>query len=382
MSGDSRDQTELELFVNPDRPRLHSILGIFEPARLTQARILAELTKAELAEKIGVSAAAVGQYESGAARPRPDVLPVLAKVLKVPVEYFAAGRPLGRLDTAAAHFRSLRSTRAKDRAKAAAHTEQLWELTHALEKRVKFPDVDLPAVTEGISPAAAAHALRQCWGIDRGPVSHLGALIESRGIVVCLIPMTNESVTRVSAYSTDALGRPLIVVTPERASSVYTYRFTCAHELGHLLLHPNPLPGDRQQEREADQFAAEFLTPRNEIEPLLPRTVRIAVLEKISRQWGVSVESLIYRMGELNVVTEVSIRRAHQRLAGMADLRPAEPLAAYPGEMPTILRDALALAARHGFSRIDLANELRWTAENVAAVLGEVDDRPQLRVVR
>jgi Zn-dependent peptidase ImmA (M78 family) len=43
--------------------------------------------------------------------------------------------------------------------------------------------------------------------------------------------------------------------------SVYEYRFTCAHELGHLLMHPSPLPGDRQQEREADQFAAEFLTP-------------------------------------------------------------------------------------------------------------------------
>jgi len=53
---------------------------------------------------------------------------------------------------------------------------------------------------------------------------------------------------------------------------------------------PTPLPGDRQQEREADEFAAEFLTPKAEIEPLLPRTMRIATLEKLSGEWGVSVE--------------------------------------------------------------------------------------------
>jgi Zn-dependent peptidase ImmA (M78 family) len=130
--------------------------------------------------------------------------------------------------------------------------------------------------------------------------------MESRGIVVSLTPMTNESVGRVSAYSTDALGRPLVIVTPERARSIYRYRFTCAHELGHLLLHASPLPGDRQQEREADEFAAEFLTPRAEIEPLLPRTMRIAELERLSADWGVSVESLVRRMGELRVVSDLS----------------------------------------------------------------------------
>ncbi|NKY27782.1 helix-turn-helix domain-containing protein [Nocardia gamkensis] len=382
MSDDRRNQAELELFVNDDWPRLGDILQSLEPARLTQARVLAELTKAELAERIGVSAAAIGQYEAGASRPRGELLPTISKVLKVPVEYFAAGRPLGRLDAANAHFRSLRSTRAKDRAKAAAHAEQVWELTYALEKRVRFPDPDVPAVEEGTSPIEAAHRLRHHWGIGRGPVSHLGALMESRGIVVCLIAMTNDAVTRVSAYSTDALGRPLVIITPERVKSVYRFRFTCAHELGHLLLHPNPLPGDRQQEREADQFAAEFLTPRSEIEPLLPKSVRIALLEKLSRQWGVSVESLIYRMGELNLVSETSIRRAHQRLAGMADLRRDEPLTAYPGEFPTLLRDALDLAARHGFSRTDLARELCWSEENLTDVLGDVDARPQLRVVK
>lgn len=378
----SNDDLELALFQEFTAPRLTEVVRLFEPARLTQARVLAWLTKGELAEKIGVSPAAIGQYESGVSTPRPDLLPALAKQLQVPVEFFATGRPLGRLDVANAHFRSLRSTRAKDRAKAAAHAEQIWELTYALEKQIRFPAVDLPLIREDTSPAEAARILRDAWQLPRGPVPHLAATMEARGIVICLIQMTNEAVTRVKAYSTDALGRPIVVVTPERFKSVYEYRFTCAHEVGHLLMHPNPLPGDRQQEREADQFAAEFLTPKAEIEPLLPKTVRMAVLGGLSKSWGISIESLIYRMGELRLISDVSIRRAHQRLASMADYRREEPLAAYPGEVPTLLPEALALATRHGYHHADLAHELCWTPRHLTEVLGEVDNRPALRIVR
>lgn len=374
-------QGELQLFGGRGSS-LREVARAFDCARLTQARVLAELTKGELADELDVSAAAVGQYEAGATKPRPELLPELSRILKVPVAFFAAGRPIGRLDAANAHFRSLRSTRAKDRAKAATHAEQLWELTYALEKRIRLPEVDLPAVGEGTPPAQAARLLRQEWGIGRGPLPHLVATMESRGVVVSLIPMTNQSVGRVSAYSTDALGRPLVIITPERAQSIYRYRFTCAHELGHLLLHANPLPGDRQQEREADEFAAELLTPKAEIEPLLPRTMRIAALEKLSGEWGVSVESLIRRMGELRVVSDLSVRRAHQRLSATAEFRRDEPISTYKGEVPSLLREALELAERHGLTRRELAIELCWTASHLSGVLGEDDPRPVLSVVR
>lgn len=379
MSEDDSGSFEL---LGDSSQSYREIYDAFDKERLTQARVLAEMSKAELADDLGVSAAAIGQYETGATKPRADLIAKLAETLKVPPQFFATGRPQGRLDTAEAHFRSLRSTRAKDRAKAATHAEQLWELTYALEKRVRLPEVDLPVVPEGASPMQAAEILRKAWGIGSGPVRHLVATMESRGIVVSLIRMTNEAVARVSAYSTDALGRPFVVVTPERANNIYRYRFTCAHELGHLLLHPNPLPGDLQQEREADQFAAEFLTPRAEIEPLLPRTLRLAELERISKAWGVSMESLVYRMGELGLVTDSSLRRAYQRLRSTASFRTDEPIEAYKGEMPSLLREALALTEEHGLSRAQLATELCWTPKHLREILGEEDSRPELKLVK
>jgi len=380
MSDGGQGEFELHSSTAGRTPR--DVAQAFEPARLTQARVLAELSKSELAEEIHVSPAAVGQYEAGAITPRAELLPVLARALRVPVEFFAAGRPLGRLDAADAHFRSLRSTRSKDRAKAASHAEQVWELTYALEKRVRLPEVDLPVLPESTGPADAARELRAAWNIGRGPVAHLVATMEAHGIVVGLISLTDTAVTRVSAYSTSALGRPIVIVTPERAASIYRYRFTCAHELGHLLLHSNPLPGDRAQEREADEFAAEFLTPRAEIEPLLPRTMRLATLGQLSETWGVSVESLVRRMGECRVVSEIAVRRAYQRLNGLADFRRDEPVTSYRGETPALLREALALAEQHRLTRAELAAELCWSTRHLNEVLGEDDPRPALKIVR
>jgi hypothetical protein len=66
---------------------------------------------------------------------------------------------------------------------------------------------------------------------------------------------------------------------------VFVYRFTIAHEFGHVLLHGEAALEDKQQEREADQFADEFLTPRSQIVNLLPRTVNLFRLEELSRHW-------------------------------------------------------------------------------------------------
>ncbi len=49
-----------------------AVSAAFEPARLTQARHLAGMTKTAVAEALGVSAVAVGQWEAGTHPPRPD----------------------------------------------------------------------------------------------------------------------------------------------------------------------------------------------------------------------------------------------------------------------------------------------------------------------
>ena len=373
-----------------------AVADVFDPARLTQARVLAGFTKQALAGVLDVSPAAVGQYEAGIITPRPDHLETLASRLGVPVAFFAAGRPHARLDASMAHFRSLRSTRVGQRAKAVAFVEQLWELAHALELRVELPAADLsitdfPPEPHDRSPAApaapeaTARQLRRHWGIGPGPLRHLVRTMEMHGIIVALLPFAaDDEVARVDAFSTSRLLRPLVILTPDRANDVYRHRFTAAHELGHLLLHTDAHPGDVEQEREADRFAAEFLTPAAEIGPELPTRLRIAAFEPLSRRWGVALDSLIRRTRELGITSEVSARRGYQRIQQLktAGLLRAEPITAYPGETPTLLCSAFELAEQHGLTLAELASELAWPVTTVRSRLGRIDERPALALVR
>jgi Zn-dependent peptidase ImmA (M78 family)/transcriptional regulator with XRE-family HTH domain len=305
------DQPQL-LLLQPSpspTPTPADVAEAFDPGRLTQDRQLKGMTKKDVADDLGVTPAAVGQYEAGVVRPRPDVLLRLAEVLEVPVAFFAAGRPKAPSDASGTHFRSLRSTRVFQRDKAVAFASQVWEVTHALERWVQLPVVDLPGFAGGEvsageiapDPIRAAQELRGYWGLGRGPLAHLVRLMESRGIVVAMLPFERVEAARIAAFSTSRLPRPLIVSTPDRADDVYWYRFSAAHELGHLILHGDTAPGDQQHEREADGFAAEFLTPRASIAPELPSRVDFTVLARLQTAWGVSVKSLLYRCRELGL---------------------------------------------------------------------------------
>lgn len=370
-----RDDTQ-SLFDVSYSAQVH---GRFEPARLTQARLQRSMTKSDLAVEVDVSPAAIGQYEAGINSPRGDVLDRLAKALGVRPDFFGAGRPLARIDTINAHFRSLRSARVRDRQKALAMATLLWELTFALERYVKLPEVDLPAASSCGSPAKAAALLRSHWGLPDGPVKHLVATAESHGIVVAVRP--RGEIDAVDAFSAVIVDRPIIVTTPRRTENVFRHRFSIAHEIGHLLLHADSDEHGAMIEKEADEFAAAFLTPAASMDAMLPQRLDLAVLDRLGRTWGVSPQSLVRRMVERGRTTESSARRAYQRLAMVNDPA-ADPSSAYPGEVPTLLKKAAELAGEYGTNVSVLAETLKVSSRQIRDLIGDVEERPVLQLVR
>ena len=371
-----------------------ALLGrAFDAARLTQARFLAGITKADLASAVGVSPAAIGQFEAGVAAPRPEVLTKIAQKLEQAPAFFLPGRPHARLDASMAHFRSLRSTRVRQRAKAVAFVEQVWELQYALEKRIALPAVDLPGYGDGADslagcdPLQAARRVRQSWGVPPGPLTHLVRTLEVRGVIVTLLSLKDDGdetdatggKARIDAFSTSRLPRPIIVLTADRANDVYRSRFTAAHELGHLLLHRDITPGDLEQEREADRFAAELLTPTEQIAPELAARVRLSALQQTSQRWGVSPSSLVLRSRELGLISEASARRAYQKLQELrrSGAMAPEPITSYPGEAPSMMRKAFELAEKHGLTVEALSTELAWSVQRITSLI-DIDPRPRL----
>lgn len=356
-----------------------TVAAAFDPARLALARQAAGWSKKELAEAISRTPAAVTQYEAGLVCPLGAVLDKCAAELGVPVGFFARGRPRLPLDICDAHFRSLRSARAAERLRALATVEFVWELTEQLSRYVRLPALGLPDLgAAAVDPQTAARAVRAAWGMHPGPLPHMVRLLESKGIVVAFLDFSCSG--RVDAFSTVAGGRPIVVLTADKGSTLRT-RFTAAHELAHLLLHTEVVPGDISHEREANAFAAEFLMPAAEIVTELPTRVDLSALLRLQQRWGVSVTALLYRCRELGTLSEASYKRAMMRISRLG-WRAHEPGGDdLSVERPALLSRALDLAASRGVTIATLGDALQLPAVKVRTLLGMTDDRPLLHVV-
>jgi hypothetical protein len=80
--------------------------------------------------------------------------------------------------------------------------------------------------------------------------------------------------------------RPIIITTPRRSENVFRHRFSIAHEIGHLLLHGDSSEPSAALEKEADEFAAAFLTPGASMDAALPQRLDLAALDRLGEDLG------------------------------------------------------------------------------------------------
>lgn len=303
-----------------------AVAGAFDPDELTLARKFRGLRKNELAQTVGVTPAALSQYELGQSRPSPAVLARLALALGVPVRFFVLGHPKP-VTPSAAHFRSLRATTHLERDQALAFGQLAWRLVTAIEKYIelpasRIPHALLPAEPGGADVVAAARQARESMGIGAGPVPHVVRLLEAHGIVVIGLPAMSR---RVDAFSHWYGSRPVVFLNPAKDDKARS-RFDAAHELGHLVLHgEHQVPSERPAaEMEANRFAAAFLMPRASV---LAAGLANAPVEQILRAkqgWNVAAMALTHRLHELDLLTDWGYRTACVQLSRLG-YRRAEP---------------------------------------------------------
>lgn len=359
---------------------LRAAAVLFDPTRLRIARQAAMLRKKDLAERVGVSAAALSQYENGSTTPSTKVVGSLALALGVPSGFFAADRPLGEAPATTAHFRSLRSTSKQERDRAFAHALLTWELAQVIHRHVQLPDVDLPqdlAVTPDDPPhvvETAARVARSALDLGTGPIPNVVRLLETRGVICTRLPAMTR---RVFAFSCEFPERPVVVLATERTHRA-AGRFDAAHELGHLLLHQDEEPGTHTVERHANVFASEFLAPASEIGDLLPSRVDWRQLLELKEVWGISMQALLYRAKSLRVMPEHTYRRAVTELNRLG-WRTQEPGDEGQAEQPVMLRRAIDLMAGDGKDLHVLSDQARISEDTIDAI-APGDERPRLEL--
>nr|WP_255354653.1 ImmA/IrrE family metallo-endopeptidase [Geodermatophilus sp. Leaf369] len=259
---------------------------------------------------------------------------------------------------------------------------------------MEFPPLELPRwpVAEdgdcGTQPEEAARCLRREWSVPAGPFGHAVRATENHGIIVVF--GTQES-SSVDAYSFESSARPLIVLNPLK-DDYFRQRFDVAHELGHLVMHAEAEPGSRIVEEQAHRFAAELLMPAGEIAGLLPARADWTKFALLKEQWGVSMQSLLFRSRRLGVMSEATYKNAMTSVSARG-WRRREPGPRVAVEQPSLLPATVELLGAHGVEASALAAEARApmvlfncitsrTPQAQAAVESESGERRPLSLLR
>lgn len=360
-------------------PSIGRVRLLFDPARLAQARLARGMKMVDLAAMVGVTPAAIGQYEAGHIKPSGDVLGRLAVALAFPVSFFEAGRPMGSMSADTAHFRRLRSVTTSARNRQIARLALLEELVARIERDVDLPSVDIPAhgVGDGDDRSeieSLAGSVRAHWGLGQGPLANVIALLESKGCVVVRLVGEDEGI---DAYSRWSGPRPVVVLTLDKNDAARS-NFDAAHELGHLVMHQDAQPGSRLAEEQAQMFAAAFLMPSDAIRPELPTRFDLPAFISLKQRWRVSIQALLYRSRVLGTLSEATYKRAMMKIS-MWGWRTGEPNTLSDIEEPYVLAAAVALLRDdRGLGLSAIADEMSIPHDLMDAFV--VAARPRLRV--
>ncbi len=117
------------------------------------------------------------------------------------------------------------------------------------------------------------------------------------------------------------------------------------------------------------------MPPRVLIARELPRRFDLDAYARLKHKWGVSIQALLYRARELEVITEAAYRRSVMTISRDFG-RSAEPYPLPGREHPRLLALAVEVAAQSGVERETLANEAGLTLDDLDSLTAELERRP------
>ncbi|MEM7175859.1 MAG: XRE family transcriptional regulator [Chlamydiota bacterium] len=310
--------------------------------RLKQARKAAGLSLRALSSLMNLSHAAIKKYEDGKVYPSSDVLLKLAKALKVRIDFFF--RPIKV---------SLGEIKFRKHKKLSLKAEKLikFEVMSQIERRLELENLyptspvvpfELPSdfpnkINTFEEIECMTEKLRSHWKLGLAPIHDLIDALENHGIRV-FIANTDEK--HFDGLSTVINGKPIIVISSKWPGD--RQRFNLAHELAHILFNGS-LSSSLNEEQACNRFAGAFLFPKEAVFQIVGeerRAIEWQELLLLKEQFGLSVEAMIYRLKDLEVIRNSYYRNLMMRFRQKGWHR-MEPGLEIPGEKAHAFRQML-----------------------------------------
>jgi Zn-dependent peptidase ImmA (M78 family) len=345
-------------------------VNVAHPAMLVLARESRGMTQEDvaavmssLAGEPAVSQGYVSRAESGRLAVSGERLELYAKALRYPSHLLCTEGEVHGIGVGLVHHRK----RASLGAQALRHIHAELALSRlqaralvaavAVEQPHRFHHIHIDDLD---TPADAARTLRREWELPAGPVAGLVEVIEEAGGFVLLRDLETRELDAVSQWANGEA--PLFLLNQQAPTD--RLRWSLAHELGHIVMHTEP-GSSSVQERQADEFASEFLMPASDIRAGLRGGVDLNKLLSLKQQWSVSMAALARRAQSLGVISDWQYRNLMIEMSALG-YRTQEPGVIAP-ERPWRLR---TLVTR-------LEHDLGYSPQQVAELVGLLPDELQ-----
>jgi Zn-dependent peptidase ImmA (M78 family)/transcriptional regulator with XRE-family HTH domain len=300
--------------------------------RLANARKIRCMSQRELCASVGgkVSPTAVAKYEKGLMMPSSDVLIAFSNALGMKIDYFF--RPFTiEIDPSKFEFRKKSSMGSKKvesvKLLVCSEIEKYTEIEAILGITPKFGLNYSNATVEGENDAKTlALRLRNDLNVGTDAIVSAVDLLESAGVKI--IEIEHESSFSGTCNETDGL--PVIVVNKNMCSE--RKRLTIFHELGHLLMQCSD---GVDKEAMCNVFANEVLIPSNKFRGIVGesrRDISLVELQAIQREYGISVDALMKKACQLNIITQKRYTSFHKKKNANPQFKEAVETSLYPME--------------------------------------------------
>jgi len=338
---------------------------------VTLARESRGLSQKELAKLLGLSAGKLCRVEQDDQSFSELIIEKLSEVLGYPPGlFYQAGESV---ITNAIDFR--RRVKVPHRLLRKINAEiNLYRIT--VEKLVadRGNSLTLPVFNSGDAPATAASRLRKVWKLAKGPVDNLTVLLESKGIVIVSFDFETERVDSRVVITKNKTG--IVVINALMLGD--RQRFSLAYELGHLVLHAAATSTleNRDIGHEANLFASEFLMPHNDIANDFEGEITIGKLAELKRKWKVSMQALLFRAEDLNIISYNQKRYLLSQFNSMNIRRREPPEFDVPRERPELLRKMLRqFQQQQGLKDFEMAEHFNYRQDEFASKYINKDNR-------
>ncbi|QNP64866.1 ImmA/IrrE family metallo-endopeptidase [Streptomyces genisteinicus] len=307
------------------------------------------LTQGELAQAAGVSQPLVSQMQRGTRAVTADVLTRVAEATGTPMSFFEIDPVDLPADTLA--FRKKAGTSPREVERVEATVREAYRVAARLMAETRVRRTPLPRAEGELSAddiEEFAARTRDALGLARdGVVGHVIRACEGAGIPVVPLVLVDaqgsgeEIVVGHSGVSCWRGIRDPLLVSYFSAGSGDRQRFTTAHELGHLVLHParRGLVDALGAEAEAHRFAGAFLLPGPRAAEAFEGPLTLKDFAALKKRWGMSIQALINRAHDLGHVDAARRESLYKQLSARG-WRTVEPVTVHP-EQPSLMRAML-----------------------------------------